>query len=148
FDSRYHVRPPLRSEADRKALIAGIQSGEIDAIVSQHQPHDCADKQAPLAATEPGLSTIDSDVSLGLDLVDRGELSRARLLTALTSGPARIVGLSPELVEGAVADICVFDPSERWQPSAQTLVSSGLHAPVLGRDLPGRVRLTLVNGRA
>jgi len=148
FDSRYHVRPPLRSEADRKALIAGIQSGVIDAIVSQHQPHDSAAKQAPLPATEPGLSSIESVLSLGLDLVDRGELSRARLLTALTSGPARIVGLSPELVEAAVADICVFDPSERWQPSAQTLVSSGLHAPVLGRDLPGRVRLTLVNGRA
>lgn len=146
FDSRFHVRPPLRTEADRKALLAAVQSGVIDAIVSQHQPHDSAAKQAPLPATEPGLSSIESLLSLGLELVDRGELSLAQLLTALTTGPAGIVGLSPRLVAGAVADLCVFDPSGSWRPSAQTLLSSGHHVPVSGRDLRGKVRLTLVNG--
>src|SRR5690554_7058715 len=67
FDSRFHVRPPLRSEADRQALVAGVRDGVIDAIVSQHQPHDSAAKQAPLPATEPGLSSIESVLSLGLD---------------------------------------------------------------------------------
>ncbi len=146
FDSRFHVRPPLRSEADRKALVAAVQNGVIDAIVSQHQPHDSAAKQAPLPATEPGLSSIESLLSLGLELVDRGELGLAQLLAALTTGPAAVVGLSPGLVAGAVADVCVFDPTAHWRPSAKTLLSSGHHVPVSGRDLSGRVRLTLVNG--
>ncbi|MEP6135480.1 dihydroorotase, partial [Marinobacter sp.] len=63
FDSRYHVRPPLRSEKDRQALLGGVRDGVIDAITSQHQPHDSAAKQAPLAATEPGLSTIENTLS-------------------------------------------------------------------------------------
>ncbi|MBZ0335215.1 dihydroorotase [Marinobacter sp. AL4B] len=147
FDSRYHVRPPLRSEADRQALVAGVQAGVIDAIVSQHQPHDTAAKQAPLPATEPGLSSIESVLSLGLELVESGELSRQRLLTALTEGPGRIVGLSPEITCGAVADLCIFNPTTSWQPSEQTLVSTGKHAPLVERKLSGKVELTLVAGR-
>ncbi len=147
FDSRFHVRPPLRSEADRQALVAGVRDGVIDAIVSQHQPHDSAAKQAPLPATEPGLSSIESVLSLGLELVARGELERARLLTALTAGPASVLGRNARLAEGEAADLCVFAPEQSWQPSVQTLVSAGLHAPVLDRELPGRVRLTLVAGK-
>src|SRR5690554_3716806 len=147
FDSRFHVRPPLRSEADRQALVAGVRDGVIDAIVSQHQPHDSAAKQAPLPATEPGLSSIESVLSLGLELVARGELERARLLSALTAGPASVLGPNARLAEGEAADLCVFAPEQSWQPSVQTLVSAGRHAPVLDRELPGRVRLTLVAGR-
>lgn len=146
FDSRFHVRPPLRSEADRQALVAGVEEGVIEAIVSQHQPHDSAAKQAPLPATEPGLSSIESVLSLGLELVARGELSRRRLLQALTAGPSAIVQQPWQLVEGAVADLCVFAPDQRWQPAAHNLVSVGKHAPVLDRHLPGRVKLTLVGG--
>ncbi|WP_323750497.1 dihydroorotase [Marinobacter sp.] len=147
FDSRFHVRPPLRSEIDRKALVAGVQAGVIDAIVSQHQPHDTAAKQAPLPATEPGLSSIESVLSLGLGLVRNGELSRERLLSALTVGPARIVGLSAKLAAGANADLCIFNPTAQWMPSAQTLVSTGKHAPLTGCELDGKVELTLVAGR-
>ncbi|HLV77893.1 MAG TPA: dihydroorotase [Marinobacter sp.] len=147
FDSRFHVRPPLRSEADRQALVAGVRNGVIDAIVSQHQPHDSAAKQAPLPATEPGLSSIESVLSLGLELVAEGELTRTQLLGALTTGPASVLGLSARLAEGEAADLCLFEPAQRWQPSARTLVSAGLHAPVLNRELPGRVRLTLVAGQ-
>lgn len=86
FDSRFHVRPPLRGETDRQALVAGVRDGLIDAIVSQHQPHDSAAKQAPLAATEPGLSSIESVLSLGLELVQKKELGLPDLLRALTTG--------------------------------------------------------------
>lgn len=146
FDSRFHVRPPLRSESDRQALVAGVETGVIDAIVSQHQPHDSAAKQAPLPATEPGLSSIESVLSLGLELVGRGELSRVRLLQALTTGPSGIIERDRKLAEGSVADLCVFAPARSWQPSPQTLASAGKHAPVLDRELPGLVRLTLVGG--
>lgn len=146
FDSRYHVRPPLRSERDRQALLAGVQEGVIDAITSQHQPHDSAAKQAPLAATEPGLSTIETTLSMGLLLVERGELSQQQLLTALTDGPAAVIGRRAVLEAGAPADICVFDPNAAWTPSASSICSVGLHLPFRSKSLPGTVRLTLCEG--
>ena len=147
FDSRFHVRPPLRGEADRQALVAGVRDGVIDAIVSQHQPHDSAAKQAPLPATEPGLSSIESVLSLGLELVQRNELELPDLLRALTAGPAAVLGREVALTAGAAADLCLFDPDGHWQPSAATLLSAGRHAPVLDRALRGDVKLTLVAGR-
>jgi dihydroorotase len=147
FDSRFHVRPPLRGEADRQALVAGVQDGVIDAIVSQHQPHDSAAKQAPLPATEPGLSSIESVLSLGLELVQNHELELPDLLRALTAGPAAVLGREVALTAGAAADLCLFDPDGHWQPSAATLLSAGRHAPVLDRALRGDVKLTLVAGR-
>ncbi|MGM0768488.1 MAG: dihydroorotase [Pseudomonadota bacterium] len=147
FDSRYHVRPPLRTESDRQALVAGVRDGVIDAIVSQHQPHDTAAKQAPLGATEPGLSTIETTLSMGLLLVNRGELSLPALLAALTTGPAGILGETAALGEGAAANLCVFDPQASWTPDQHTLISAGRHAPMSGQALPGVVRLTLCNGR-
>src|SRR5690554_2475923 len=147
FDSRFHVRPPLRSEADRQALVAGVRDGVIDAIVSQHQPHDSAAKQAPVAATEPGLSSVESVLSLGLELVSQAELTLGTLVRALTHGPASIIGSRASLAEGAVADLCIFDPDAHWTPGANTLVSAGRHAPVIGRELPGIVRLTLAAGK-
>jgi len=147
FDSRFHVRPPLRTESDRQALIAGVREGVIDAIVSQHQPHDSAAKQAPLGATEPGLSTIESTLSMGLMLVQRDELTLPDLLAALTSGPSRILGETPALQEGAPADLCVFNPDATWVPNPTTLISAGRHAPLLGQAMPGVVSLTLSNGK-
>jgi len=147
FDSRFHVRPPLRSESDRRALVAGVRDGVIAAIVSQHQPHDTAAKQAPLAATEPGLSTIESVLSLGLELVERDELALTDLVRALTTGPASVIGRTAGLGEGDMADLCLFDPTATWTADDSTLVSAGRHAPVIGRELPGVVRLTLVEGQ-
>ena len=147
FDSRFHVRPPLRGEADRQALVAGVRDGVIDAIVSQHQPHDSAAKQAPLPATEPGLSSIEIVLSLGLELVQNHELELPDLLRALTAGPAAVLGREVALTAGAAADLCLFDPDGHWQPSAATLLSAGRHAPVLDRALRGDVKLTLVAGR-
>lgn len=146
FDSRYHVRPPLRSESDRQALLAGVREGVIDAITSQHQPHDSAAKQAPLAATEPGLSTIETTLSMGLLLVERGELSQQQLLKALTEGPASVIGRGAIIEPGAPADLCVFDPGAVWTPSASNICSVGLHLPFRSKSLPGTVRLTLCDG--
>lgn len=147
FDSRYHVRPPLRSERDRQALLAGVREGVIDAITSQHQPHDSAAKQAPMAATEPGLSTIESTLSMGLLLVKRGELDTESLVRALTAGPASVIGRSAELGDGAVADLCVFDPQATWKLGDANRCSVGRHVPLPGKDLPGVVRLTLCDGK-
>ena len=148
FDSRFHVLPPLRSEFDRQGLLAGVRDGVIDAIVSQHQPHDSAAKRAPLAATEPGLSSIESVLSLGLGLVQQGELSETRLIAALTDGPATVLGLTGNTLSvGQVADICVIDTTATWTPTATNILSAGKHVPVTSRALPGVVRHTLCAGK-
>ncbi|WP_148864624.1 dihydroorotase [Marinobacter fonticola] len=140
FDSRFHVEPPLRSEGDRKGLIEGVRAGVIDAIVSQHQPHDPAAKNAPLGDTEPGLSSIESVLSLGLGLVERDELDLVSLVRALTAGPAGVLGLTPTgFSAGQVADLCWIDTHAIWTPGAQSLFSVGKHAPILGEPLKGLV---------
>lgn len=147
FDSRFHVRPPLRTEADRQALLAGIREGVIGSIVSQHQPHDSAAKQAPLGATEPGLSTVESVLSMGLKLVADGELSLSQLVAGLTVGPASVLGESVGLVVGQRADLCIFDPQATWEANDGALLSVGKHAPIRNSALPGVVRYTLCGGR-
>ncbi|MDX1456270.1 MAG: dihydroorotase [Marinobacter sp.] len=147
FDSRFHVRPPLRAEADRQALLAGVRDGVICAIVSQHQPHDSAAKQAPVGATEPGLSTVESVLSMGLTLVQAGELSEQQLVRALSAGPASVLGQTAALEVGAEADICIFDPAASWQANDGTLLSAGKHAPIRDQDLPGIVRQVWCAGR-
>lgn len=148
FDSRFHVQPPLRSETDRKGLIAGVRSGVISAIVSQHQPHDPAAKNAPLGDTEPGLSSIESVLSMGLGLVERNELDLASLIRSLTSGPAEVLGgAPPSLTEGQSADLCWIDPAASWTPKADALLSIGKHAPILGEPLKGLVNQVWLAGK-
>lgn len=147
FDSRFHVRPPLRTEADRQGLLAGVRDGVIGAIVSQHQPHDSAAKQAPIGATEPGLSTIESVLSLGLQLVAEGELTLPVLIDRLAVGPARILGRQAAVDVGATADLCLFDPAATWVADSNSIQSVGKHVPVRGQALPGVVRHTLCEGR-
>lgn len=147
FDSRYHLQPPLRSEEDRQGLIEGVRSGAISAIVSQHQPHDPAAKNAPLGDTEAGLSSIESVLSMGLMLVERGELELPALIRALTTGPAQALGLTPpSLSVGQVADLCWIDPQAHWTASVNSLLSVGKHAPLLGTPLPGVVNQVWVDG--
>jgi dihydroorotase len=147
FDSRYHVVPPLRTEADRKALLKGVEEGVIDAIVSQHQPHDSAAKQAPLGVTEPGMSTVESVFSMGMSLVRTNQLSMAALLRALTTGPALVVGKSGELRQGGEASFSLWDLAGEWHATPDRLLSRGIHVPVPGRQLEAVPRWTVAEGR-
>ncbi|MFC4258001.1 dihydroorotase [Marinobacter lacisalsi] len=147
FDSRYHVVPPLRTEADRKALLQGVEDGVIDAIVSQHQPHDTAAKQAPLGITEPGLSTVESLFSMGLALVEKGELTMNALLRALTEGPAAVIGWNAGIEQGAKASFSLWDLDSRWQATPSVLLSRGHHVPVSGQDLKGVALWTVCEGQ-
>lgn len=133
FNSMAHVRPPLRSEDDRAALRDGVKSGIIDAICSDHQPLDASAKLAPFPSTEPGMSTLETVLPLGLQLVREGVLSERELLCALTLNPARILGLDKP------SGWLLIDPAESWQVSAETLCSNGKNSPWLGRTLTGRV---------
>ncbi|HHO67513.1 MAG TPA: dihydroorotase [Gammaproteobacteria bacterium] len=148
FDPDFHFIPPLRTQTDRDGLREGLAGGTLDALCSDHQPHEADAKLAPFPATEPGASGIDSLLPMTLKLVDDGVLSLEQAIARLTCGPAGILGLPyGHLAQGAPADVCVFDPDEVWQLDADNLRSQGRNTPFLGWEMRGRVRYTLRNGR-
>ncbi|MGC3874070.1 dihydroorotase [Halomonas sp. GXIMD04776] len=148
FDTRFHLQPPLRTGADRDALRDGVKHGVIDAIVSGHLPHEQAAKMAPFAASEPGMSSLETVWAQGQTLIEEGAFDLPRLIDCLTLGPARVLGLQPgSLQPGEVADLAVFDPTRRWTPESTTLHSAGLNTPLLGQSVSGRCVLTLGGGK-
>lgn len=134
FNAMAHVRPPLRGEDDRAALREGVRSGVIDAIVSDHQPLDASAKLAPFPSTEPGMSTLETVLPLGLALVRDGVFDETTLLRALTQKPAAVLGLDKP------SGWLLIDPAESWRVSAETLQSTGKNTPWLGQAVQGRVR--------
>lgn len=148
FDARFHVRPPLRSEADRRALLAAVVDGSVDAICSQHEPHETSAVTAPFAETEPGMSQLETWLSNLLQLSRHAGVPFRSLLAAASSRPARIAGQTTVALEaGAVADLVVFDPRAEWHPGRDAWVSAGRNSPWIGAALPGVVTLTVVGGR-
>lgn len=148
FNSLYHVRPPLRSQRDRDGLRSALRDGVISAVCSDHQPHDRDAKLAPFAATEPGISALETLLPLTLRLVDEGLLELSDAIARLTSEPAAILGIERgQLGEGAVADLCIFNPQAIWSVSEETLQSAGKNTPFLGWEMKSRVVRTLLGGR-
>ena len=148
FNADCHVIPPLRTLADRQALRTAVAEGAIQALCSDHQPHDADAKQAPFPETAPGISALETLLPLALALVDEGVLTLSAAIARLTTGPSAILGHDlGRLAPGRPADICCFDPAETWVLSPETLVSQGQNTPFLGRQFRGRVRWTLFGGR-
>ncbi|ANG61255.1 dihydroorotase [Marinobacterium aestuarii] len=147
FDSNFHVIPPLRSQLDRAGLRQALLADGIQAICSDHQPHDPIAKQAPFAATEPGIAGLETLLSLSLMLVEQDLLELPQLIAKLTWEPAQVLGIEAgTLATGARADICVFDPAARWTPSAANTRSGGANSPFMGMELRGQVTHTLLGG--
>lgn len=148
FDALCHVRPPLRSAADRDALRQAVRDGVISAICSDHQPHEPAAKLDAFPLTAPGMASLETLLPLTLELVDAGLLSLSEAIAALTSGPAAVFGLPlGTLRPPAPADICIFDPVARWTVDEAHWLSSGKNTPFWGKSLRGRVTHTLLAGR-
>ncbi|MCB1773476.1 MAG: dihydroorotase [Gammaproteobacteria bacterium] len=148
FDSECHVSPPLRTTTDRDSLRRAVADGTIGAICSDHQPHEPDAKQRPFPETEPGISGLETLLGLTLRLVDEGLLDLPTALARVTSGPADIVGLPlGRLGIGSAADVCVFDPEQRWTLHRAQMASEGRNTPFDRWDFPGQVRYTVFNGR-
>jgi dihydroorotase len=152
FASSLRVNPPLRSPADAAACREALLDGTADAVATDHAPHTAVDKDVEFGLASNGISGIETALGSLLAAVDAGLLPLGRAIEALTVGPARVlggrfVGQSVGLVEGAPADLVVFDRSETWTVSAEGLASKGKNTPLLGRDLPGRVLMTVARGR-
>lgn len=148
FNSQAHVIPPLRSASDRDALLAGIRTGIIDAICSDHQPHEPDAKLNPFPSTAPGISGIDTLLGLSLQLMDQMNLSINRIVETLTNAPARILGIDAgSLTIGTPANICIFDPRPTWRVTRESLYSAGKNTPFMHYELPGQVSHTLIGGQ-
>jgi len=148
YDSQCHLFPPLRSETDRAGLRDGLSQGHLQAICSDHQPHEADAKLSPFAMTAPGISGLDTLLPLTLRLATEMQLDLATTLSYVTSQPAKILGLDRgTLAIGSPADICIFDPSSTWTLTGENMHSLGHNSPFLGWELTGQCRYTLINGR-
>ncbi|HHM05988.1 MAG TPA: dihydroorotase [Gammaproteobacteria bacterium] len=148
FNSQCHVQPPLRHPRDRDGLRAGLAEGVIDAICSDHLPHEPDAKLGPFPATAPGISALETLLPLGLRLVRDGLVDLPTVLHRLSTGPARLLGIDAgHLQVGAAADLCLFDPEREWTLSPATLLSRGHNSPFSGWQFRGQVMATLLNGR-
>lgn len=148
FDSAYHVLPPLRTEADKQYLRLGLASGAIDAVCSDHQPHDLDAKLGAFPETEAGISALETVLPMLLKLVADGSVTLAEGIAALTQKPAEILGLARgALTPGLPADVCIFDPAALWRVDAEHWRSQGINTPFWGRTMKGRVTYTLQAGK-
>lgn len=147
FNSACHVLPPLRTKRDQEALHGGITDGTIDAICSDHQPHEPDAKQAPFAATQPGISSLETLLPLAMKLVEQQSLDLDVVIRAITSAPAAILGINTgTLAIDTTADICIFNREDNWQLDESRLVSQGKNSPFIGWNFQSKVQYTIIGG--
>ncbi|QGM45382.1 dihydroorotase [Methylocystis heyeri] len=141
------LRPPLRSEPDRRALVHALAEGLVDVIVSDHDPQDVETKRLPFGAAEFGAIGLETMLAAGLRLVHSGDVPLTRLLAAMTCNPAKILKLEQgRLQKGAPADVIRFDPDEPFVVDPLKLRSRCRNTPFAGALLQGVVKMTIVGG--
>ena len=146
FDSNCHVRPPLRTQRDREALVEALATGNLNAICSDHEPHDADAKLAPFAETEAGISALETLLPLALRLTD--DLSLSDVINRLTAQPAKILGIDAGTLSlGDKADICIYNPEANWLMDSDKMISAGKNTPFEGWEFKGKVVRTLLNGK-
>jgi dihydroorotase len=150
YDTNYKMNPPLRSEEDRAVLVEGLADGTIDAIATDHAPHTFTDKDVEFDFAPNGVIGMESALpAVYTGLVKEGGLPLARMVEALTSAPAAIIGCKGKgiLAEGADADITIWDAEEQFTIDTRTFKSKARNCPFNGWDAYGLVHYTIVGGR-
>ena len=140
--------PPLRNEADRQAVVAGLADGTIDVICSCHDPQDVESKRLPFELAATGIIGLETMLPLALELYHNGDMSLPALLAAMTSRPAELLGLrGGKLASGAPADLLVFDPDMPWRIDEDQFHSKSKNTPYHDRPVQGRPWRTIVDGK-
>ena len=141
------MNPPLRRNADVRAVRDGLQDGTIDAIATDHAPHAAYEKQWGLSKAPFGIVGLETALGLSLRLVEEGLLPLESMIEKLTSSPARLLGLScGTLAVGAQADVVLIDPRMEWTVDPERFRSKGRNSPFAGWRLRGAVVRTLAGG--
>ncbi|ATX78760.1 dihydroorotase [Mariprofundus aestuarium] len=142
------VSPPLRTEADRLAVIEGLRDGTIEVIATDHAPHHEDDKRCGLSCAAFGIVGLETMLPVSLELVRSGVLTMPDLIAKMTANPARLLGLeSGTLSVGAEADVTIFDADTTWVLDREKMVSKGKNTPWHGKEMTGLVTHTVKAGR-
>lgn len=151
YDTHAKVSPPLRANADRDALIAGLIDGTIDAIATDHAPHTFGDKAVPFDEAAVGISVLETAFASAMSLVHSGLVDLPTVIQRLTTGPAEVLGdrfaQIATLACGSPADLVLFDPNEEWMVDPMTFRSKGRNTPLAGVIMRGKVKLTIASGQ-
>ncbi len=149
YDTNFKMNPPLRTEADRLALIDGLRDGTLDCISTDHAPHTDYEKDKEFDYAPNGILGLETSLAVSLEiLVRQNKFKLPRVIDLLSRRGAEILKLpAGTLAEGADADVCLFDPNEKWTYDAKAGFSKSSNSPWHGQQLTARVRTTIVNGR-
>jgi dihydroorotase len=148
FRTYAKLSPPLRKDADRRAVVAALADGTIDAIASDHQPRDADDKRQPFAMASAGGCGLATLLGVTLAQVHNGSLTMSQAIALLTSRPAALLGAEAGRIgKGAPADLCLFHPERIWKVEAGKLPGKAQNSPFDGRALEGVVLGTWKAGR-
>jgi dihydroorotase len=148
YNTNAKVNPPLRTNRDVQALIAGLREGVIDAIATDHAPHTIEDKMCEFSRAAFGISGFETALGSLLGLVHRGELDLMTLISKLTHGPASFLGRADlgTFEAGTTADVTIFDPNVEWVVDPDDFVSKGRNTPLAGSVLKGKVMAVIAGG--
>ncbi|TYT75891.1 dihydroorotase [Desulfobotulus mexicanus] len=147
YDTLAKMNPPLRSEADRQAIIEGLQDGTLDCIATDHAPHASMEKEVPFDEAPNGIIGLETSLGLSLKLVHDGFLSLADLIRLMSKNPARILGMNNDLLPGAPADLTLMDIKASWEVAPASFASLSRNTPFGGWQLTGQAVATIVGGR-
>ena len=150
YDTNFKMNPPLRTEEDRRAIIAGLRDGTIDIIATDHAPHTDYEKDKEFDFAPNGIIGLETALPVSLEvLVRRNRFRLPFVIDLMTRRPAQLLNLpGGTLTPGAEADLCLFDPDETWTYDARAGQSKSSNSPWHAQKLTGRVRMTFVAGRA
>src|SRR6202521_4034598 len=148
YDSRFKMNPPLAAREDREALLAGLADGTVDAIATDHAPHEPALKDVEFDKAPFGILGFETSLSLALEqLVHSGRISLMRMVELFTTGPARVLGMERTLAAGQPADVTVFSTDHSWTYDVKESASKSRNSPFDGRTFKGGAMSTIVAGK-
>jgi len=148
YDSRFKMNPPLAAREDREALLEGLADGTVDAIATDHAPHEPAAKDVEFDRAPFGVLGFETALGLGLDqLVRTGRLSLMRLVELFTVGPARVLGMERKIAPGEPADLTIFSTERPWTYDVGESPSKSRNSPFDGWKFRGGPVATIVAGR-
>jgi len=147
YNTNFKMNPPLRSEADRKAVIQGLCDGTIDLIASDHAPHSVVEKDVEFDRAAFGIVGLETSLSLSLKLVRDGFLTMEDLVNKMAKYPAKIIGVDNDILSGNTADLTIIDPDDIYEIAPETFRSKSRNTPFSGHKVRGSAFLTMVNGR-
>jgi dihydroorotase len=147
YDACFKMNPPLASAEDRAALIDGLADGTVDAIATDHAPHEAATKEVEFDRAPFGITGFETALALALELVHAGRLSLMRVVELFTTGPARVLGRKRSIVSGEPADLTIFSPDRPWTFHVKQSASKSSNTPFEDRKFRGAPMFTIVAGR-